>query len=196
MFLRYGLSGGFAEVAVILVAPFLGMPLPLTAAQILWINMITHGLPGVAFGGEPLDRTVMRRPSTSPQKSVLGEGLGLQILGTGIVIGIVSLVAGLLALDRGEDVQTWVFLTLGLAQLGVALALRAPRGGSGWRGRGMEVAVAGAALLQVAGIVVPWLRELLGTEPVTPSVFLMLLGLSVVPGLLIRVERFVVRRRR
>ena len=196
MFLRYGLSGGFAEVAVILVAPFLGIPLPLTAAQILWINMITHGLPGVAFGGEPLDRTVMKRPSTSPQKSVLGEGLGLQILGTGLVIGIVSLVAGLLALQRGEDVQTWVFLTLGLAQLGVALALRAPREGSGWRGRGMEVAVAGAALFQVAGVVLPWLRELLGTEPVTPSVFLMLLGLSVVPGVLIRVERSVVRRRR
>ena len=190
-FLRYGLSGGFAEVAVILVGPFLGMPLPLNAAQILWVNMLTHGLPGVAFGGEPLDESVMKRPSLSPQKSVLGEGLGRQIVRTGLVIGAVSLVAGLLAQAQGEHVQTWVFLTLGLAQLGVALALRAPRAGVDWRGRGLEIAVAGAALLQVGGVVLPPLRGLLGTEPVSPPVFLMLLGLSVVPGLLIGLERLV-----
>ncbi len=194
-FLRYGLSGGFAEVAVILAGPFLGLPLPLNAAQILWVNMLTHGLPGVAFGGEPIDMAVMKRPSLSPSKSVLGEGLGRQIVRTGIVIGAVSLVAGLLAQAWGEHVQTWVFLTLGLAQLGVALALRAPRGDAGWRARGLELAVAGAALLQVAGVVLPWLRELLGTEPVTGQVFLMLLGLSLVPGLLIGVERMVVSRR-
>ncbi|MFZ5848009.1 MAG: cation-translocating P-type ATPase [Actinomycetota bacterium] len=194
-FLRYGLSGGFAEVAVILVGPFLGMPLPLNAAQILWINMLTHGLPGVAFGGEPMDRSVMQRPSMSPQKSVLGEGLWRQILGTGVVIGAVSLVAGLLAESRGEDIQTWVFLTLGLAQLGVALALRAPREGAGWRARGLEAAVAGAAVLQVAGVLFGPLRGLLGTEPVTLSVFGLLLALSVVPGLLIALERFIGRRR-
>ncbi|HSE08370.1 MAG TPA: cation-transporting P-type ATPase [Nocardioidaceae bacterium] len=188
-FLRYGLSGGFAEVAVILVAPFLGMPLPLNAAQILWINMLTHGLPGVAFGGEPLDESVMKRPSLSPQKSVLGEGLGRLIIGTGLVIGVVSLVAGLLAQAQGEHVQSWVFLTLGLAQLGVALALRAPRKGVGWRGRGLEAAVVGAALLQVAGVLLPPLRDLLGTEPVSGQVFLVLLALSAVPGLLIAVER-------
>jgi Ca2+-transporting ATPase len=193
-FLRYGLAGGFAEVAVILVGPFLGMPLPLNAAQILWINMLTHGLPGVAFGGEPLDQSVMKRPSLSPQKSVLGEGLGRLIVSTGLVIGLVSLAAGLIAQSRGEDVQTWVFLTLGLAQLGVALALRAPRNGYRWRERGLVLAVAGAALLQVAGVVVPPLRSLLGTEPVSASVFLLLLGLSVIPGLLITLERLVRRR--
>jgi Ca2+-transporting ATPase len=138
----------------------------------------------------------MRRPSLSPQKSVLGQGLGRQIVRTGIVIGLVSLAAGLLAQNRGEDVQTWVFLTLGLAQLGVALALRAPRGDSGWRGRGLELAVAGAALLQVGGVLLPPLRQLLGTEPVSAQVFLLLLGLSVVPGLLVRIERLVAGHRR
>ena len=65
-FLRYGLAGGLAEVVVILVAPFLGILVPLLPAEILWINMITHGVPGVAFGGEPLDPAVMRRPSPAP----------------------------------------------------------------------------------------------------------------------------------
>jgi Ca2+-transporting ATPase len=152
--------------------------------------MLTHGLPGVAFGGEPMDPAVMKRPTLSPQKSVLGEGLGRQIIGTGIVIGLVSLAAGLLADAQGGHIQTWVFLTLGLAQLGVALALRAPRGDAGWRARGLEIAVAGAALLQIGGVLLAPLRGLLGTEPVTASVFLLLLGLSVIPGLVIRVERW------
>ena len=65
-FLRYGLAGGLAEMLVILVAPLLGMPLPLTPAMILWVNMVTHGVPGVAFGAEPLDPALMHRPSPSP----------------------------------------------------------------------------------------------------------------------------------
>jgi Ca2+-transporting ATPase len=195
-FLRYALSGGLAEVAVIVTGPFLGLGLPLTAAQILWVNMLTHGLPGVAFGGEPLDPAVMSRPSLSPEKSVLGEGLGRQILGTGALIGLVSLGAGLLAHARGEHVQTWVFLTLGLAQLGVALALRASRKGVGWRGRGLEIAVAGAVLLQVAGVLVGPLRGLLGTVPVTWSDLALLTALAVVPGLLVGLERRLTRGRR
>lgn len=194
-FLRYGLSGGLAEVAVLLVGPFLGMTLPLLPAQILWINMLTHGLPGVAFGGEPIDPKVMARPSTSPERSVLGDGLGLAVLRTGAAIGVVSLAAGLLAEAQGEHAQTWVFLTLGLAQLVVALALRAPRRGTGWRDRGLEAAVAGAAVLQVAGVYVPFLRELLGTRPVAAADLPLLVGLSVLPGLLVLLERWWTARR-
>jgi Ca2+-transporting ATPase len=126
---------------------------------------------------------------------VLGEGLARQILGTGVVIGLVSLAAALVAQARGEHVQTWVFLTLGLAQLGVALALRAPRGTAGWRGRGLEAAVAVAALLQVAGVWVPALRHLLETEPVAGPDLLLLLGLSMVPGLTVWLERLIRHRR-
>ncbi|MGZ4749390.1 MAG: cation-translocating P-type ATPase [Oryzihumus sp.] len=194
-FLRYGLSGGLAEVAVLLIGPFLGMPLPLLPAQILWINMLTHGLPGVAFGGEPLDPVVMARPSTSPQRSVLGQGLGYAVLRTGAAIGVVTLAAGLLAKGYGEHVQTWVFLTLGLTQLVVALALRAPRAGTSWRDRGLEAAVAGAAVLQVAGVAVPALRDLLGTQPVGLAHVPLLLALSVLPGLLVLLERRVSLRR-
>lgn len=194
-FLRYGLSGGFAEIAVIIVAPFLGMPAPLLPAQILWINMLTHGLPGVAFGGEPLDPSVMGRPSSSPERSVLGDGLGRQIIGTGTIIFSVSLVAGLLAQGRGEHVQTSIFLTLGLAQLGVAIALRAPRHGFDWRTRGLEVAVVGAAALQIAGALVDPLRDLLGTEAVSLSTFAGIAGLAAAPGLLLWAERLLTRHR-
>jgi P-type Ca2+ transporter type 2C len=181
-FLRYGLAGGLAEVLVILVGPFLGMALPLGPGQILWINMLTHGVPGVAFGGEPMDPADMRRPSPDPERSVLGGGLPRQIAATGLMITVVTLVAGALALRDGH-LQTWVFLTLGLAQLGVALALRSPRAGLGWRSRGLEAAVAVSAVLQVLAVLWGPLQSLLGTQAVAATDLALLLGLSALPGL-------------
>jgi Ca2+-transporting ATPase len=182
-FLRYGLAGGLAEVLVILVAPFFGILVPLLPAQILWINMLTHGLPGVAFGGEPLNPAVMRRPSPSPEQSVLGGGLLRQIVVSGTLITVVSLVAGLLARHYDWHVQSSIFLTLGLAQLGIALAIRAPRRGRALAHRALEGAVLLAGALQVLGIVWAPLRDLLGTQPLPSSAFVVAALLAAVPGL-------------
>jgi Ca2+-transporting ATPase len=184
-FLRYGLAGGLAEVLVIVAAPFLGMPVVLLPAQILWINLLTHGVPGVAFGSEPLDPRVMRRPSPSPQRSVLGDGLYLHILAGGVLIAFVSLVAGLLADARGWPVTTTVFATLGLAQLGLALALRAPRTGVRWAERFLELSVLAAAALQVAAITWPPLNQVLGTTALAPSAWVASLALAALPGLVV-----------
>ncbi|GAW50897.1 MULTISPECIES: cation-translocating P-type ATPase [unclassified Nocardioides] len=187
-FLRYGLSGGLAEVLVLVVGPFVGMALPLGPAQILWINMVTHGLPGVAFGGEPMDPDDMRRPSPPPERSVLGRGLVTQILATGALIAAVAVVAGLTCPDA-DAVQTWVFLSLGLAQLGVALALRAPRSGPAWRSRGLEGAVVLAGLFQVAAVVWSPLQRLLGTVAISPVHAAALLALSAIPGVALALRR-------
>ena len=74
-FLLYGLAGGSAEIAVMLAGPLRSAwPLPLLPAQILWVNLLTHGLPGVALGSEPADPAAMRRPPRPPAESVLGAG--------------------------------------------------------------------------------------------------------------------------
>ncbi|WP_067429705.1 cation-translocating P-type ATPase [Nocardioides jensenii] len=195
MFLRYAIAGGFAEVVVILFGPFLGMAVPLGPGQILWINMLTHGVPGVAFGGEPADPAVMSRPSPPPEVSVLGNGLLRQILTAGALISAVSLAAGFLAPDTAH-LQTWVFLTLGLAQLGVALAIRAPREGLTWRARGLEASVAIAATLQVAAVAWAPLRDLLGTRTISVGDALQIFALSLVPGAVIAVGRTLQRARR
>jgi Ca2+-transporting ATPase len=182
-FLRYGLAGGLAEVLVILAAPFFGILVPLLPGQILWINMLTHGVPGVAFGGEPMDPTVMRHPSPSPERSVLGGGLLRQVLVSGLLIATVSLVAALLAERQGWHVQTAAFLTLGLAQLGLALALRAPRRGWALAQRGLEAAVLVAAALQVLAVAAAPLRDLLGTETLPAPGLVVVVLLAAVPGL-------------
>jgi Ca2+-transporting ATPase len=193
-FLRYGLAGGLAEMVVILVAPLLGMPLPLTPAMILWVNMVTHGVPGVAFGAEPLDPALMRRPSPSPLRSILDSTLARQIVATGMMTAAVSLVTGWLTYRAGGPVQTVVFLTLGLGQLGVALALRAPRRGTSWRDRGLELAVLAAALCQLAGVLVPGLRDLLGTERLAGRDLVLLLAAAALPGLFVAAGRVLARR--
>ena len=180
-FLRYGLSGGLAEVLVILLGPFLGMPTTLLPGQILWINMLTHGVPGVAFGAEPLDPERMRRPSRSPERSVLGDGLGSQILVAGLMIGAVSLLSGLLAVQQGRHVPTAVFVTLGFAQLGMALALRAPRAGTGLHDRALEVAVLVSVVLQALPVLVSPLRDLLSLEPLDGGAWGVTLALAAFP---------------
>ena len=93
-FLLYALAGGAAEIAVMLAGPFLGLPLPLLPAQILWVNLLTHGLPGVALGSEPADPGAMRRPPRPPAESVLGAGLWQRIARVGVVIAAVTLGVG------------------------------------------------------------------------------------------------------
>ncbi|SCL29459.1 Ca2+-transporting ATPase [Micromonospora inyonensis] len=189
-FLRYALSGGVAEVAVMLLGPLFGLPVPLLPAQILWINLLTHGLPGVALGAEPAGPGTLRRAPRSPQESVLGGGLGRAILLTGALIAAVALAAGVAAAALDRPWQSVVFVVLGLAQLGVALAVRAPRPeGRGHGNPGLLVAVLLSALLQVAGVLLPPLRELLGTAPLGPVDLFACVAVSALPGVLLRLLR-------
>jgi Ca2+-transporting ATPase len=190
-FLRYALSGGLAEILVMLIGPLLGFAVPLLPGQILWINMLTHGLPGVAIGAEPADPKAMRRPPRSPQEQILGAGLWQRIAGTGILIGAVTLAAASWAHHTGVPWQTMTYLVLGVAQLGVALALRRPRTAGTRRLRFLDTAVAGALALQVLPVFVEPVRRLLGLTALTPVDLLVAFAFAVVPALTIVVLRTV-----
>jgi Ca2+-transporting ATPase len=158
---------------------------PLLPAQILWINLLTHGLPGVALGAEPAAPGTMRRPPRSPQQSVLGDGLLRAVLVTGALLTAVVLAAGVVADALDRPWQSIVFVVLGLGQLGIALAVRVPRRPGGPRNPALLAAVALSAVLQVAGVLVPPLRDLLGTDPLTAVDLLACAAVAAVPGLAI-----------
>jgi P-type Ca2+ transporter type 2C len=124
-FLLYGLSGGAAEIAVMLAGPFLGLALPLLPAQILWVNLLTHGLPGVALGSEPADPGAMRRPPRPPAESVLGAGLWQRIARVGVVIAAVTLAVAVRGHATGRPWQSMAFLALGTTQLAMPAAVSA-----------------------------------------------------------------------
>ncbi|MFB9460702.1 cation-translocating P-type ATPase [Streptomyces antimycoticus] len=187
-FLLYALAGGTAEILVMLLGPFLGMPLPLLPAQILWINLLTHGLPGVALGAEPVEPGVMRHPPRPPEESVLGAGLWPRLLAMGVFVAGVTLVAAVWAREAGRPWQSVTFLVLGATQLGVALGSRARPGSLA--NPFLLLAVGTALALQVAGVYLPPLRALLGTEPL-PLVDLAIAGaLSGLGHVVMRVQRW------
>ena len=166
-FLIFGLAGGAAEIAVMLVGPFAGLTVPLIAAQILWINLLTHGITGVAIGAEPTEAGAMRRPPRPPAQSVLGDGLWQRVVVCGLVVAASTLAVGLWAQDAGRPWQSLVFLSLTSLQLGVALGLR-PRLLTR-QNPAMPLAVALSMGLAVIGLYLPVLQELLGTVPLSAA---------------------------
>lgn len=160
-FLLYALAGGTAEILVMLLGPLLGLSLPLRAGQILWINLLTHGLTGVAMGAEPVSPGAMRRPPRPPGQHVLGDGLWQRMLFLAAVVTAGSLTAGLAARAMDLPWQSVLFLSLLAAQLGVVLGLRdrlLTR-----ENLFLPAAVAVSAGLAAAALYVPFLRAVLST---------------------------------
>jgi Ca2+-transporting ATPase len=190
-FLLYALSGGSAEIAVMLIGPLVGLALPLLPAQILWVNLLTHGLPGVALGGEPANPAAMRRPPRPPAESVLGAGLAQRIVRVGIVITAVTLGVALWGHATGRPWQSMAFFALGATQLAVALGSRARPGTLA--NPALLWAVAGALGLQFAALYVPFLSDLLKTQPLTGLDLLVVFACSGLGYAAIRLDRVVHR---
>ncbi|MET7336136.1 cation-transporting P-type ATPase [Nonomuraea sp. NPDC005650] len=186
-FLVYGLSGGAAEIAVMLLGPFAGLALPLLPAQILWINLLTHGLPGVALGGEPAIPGAMADPPRPPSQSILGAGLWQRLIRIAVVLTAVTLGVAVWAHQTGRPWQSMAFFALGATQLGVALGSRTRPGTLA--NPMLLLAVAGALVLQLAGLYLPPLQELLGTQPPALGDLLIVSALSVLGYVAVRLDR-------
>lgn len=200
-FIKYTLSSNVGELFVMLAGPFLGMPLPLLPLQILWVNLVTDGLPGVALAEEPGERGVMKRPPFHPQESVFSRGIGAQIIWVGVLLGLVSLAIGFIywSSDPNGPWQTMVFTTLVLAQMGNALATRSSRDSTFTIGllsnRLMVIAVTMGFLLQLILLYVPFFQGIFKTEPLTALDLLVALAASSVVFIIIELYKWVLRRR-
>lgn len=171
-FIKFLLSCNVSEILVMLVGPILGMPLPLLPLQILWINLVTDGLPALALGVEPAEKNVMRRPPYSSTESIFGRGMGMFILVAGMVMSLVALTVGFVAwyLDH-ESWQTLLFSTLVFTQLAVALSVRSESSSLFEIGLLSNRPMLGAFVLtfglQVLVVYVPVFQQLLHTVPLS-----------------------------
>jgi Ca2+-transporting ATPase len=197
-FVRYLLTTNSAEVWVMFLAPFLGLPLPLLAVQILWINLVTDGLPGLALGVEPAEPDAMRRRPRPPGESILAGGLWQQALWVGLAMAAVTLGIQALSIDQGWHWQTMVFTVLALLQLGNALAVRSERASLfqlGWRSNlALSVTVAGSVIAQLAVVYVPPLAAVFETEPLGPIELGVALVASLAAFALVETEKWFRRR--
>jgi Ca2+-transporting ATPase len=186
-FLHYALAGGTAELLVMLIGPLVGLAVPLLPAQILWVNLLTHGVPGVALGAEPAEPGILRRRPRPAGQSILSDGLATAILSTGAILALVVLGVGVIAAQQGRAWQSMVFVVLGLGQLGIALAVRTRRRPGGERHPALALAVASSAVLQLAPVLVPPLRDLFGTSALSPADLAWCLAAACLPGLVLAV---------
>jgi Ca2+-transporting ATPase len=197
-FIKYTLTSNAGEIWVMLLAPLAGMPLPLLPLQILWINLVTDGLPGLALGVEPPEPDTMRRPPYHPQESIFGRGLGRHVVWVGLLMGLVSLGMGYWTWRAGwENWQTMIFTTLTLSQMGHALAVRS-RESLFKVGLLSNKALLGAVLLtfvlQMAVVYVPFLQNLFKTNALSAGELLLSLILSTVVFWGVELEKWIVRR--
>ena len=120
-FIRYLLASNVGEILVMLFAMLLGFPLPLMPVQILWINLVTDGLPALALGMDPAEDNLMKQPPRHIKEGIFARGLGAKIISRGFLIGCVSFLAFILAYQNGnqslEYARTIAFVTLVMAQL-------------------------------------------------------------------------------
>jgi Ca2+-transporting ATPase len=126
-FIVYVLSCNLGEILTIFTAPLLGFAYPLLPIHILWINLVTDGLPGLALVAEPAESNIMNRPPRPPQENLFAGGLIPRIIITGIILTAASLFIQWWTINNNYDVrtqQTAVFTTLCFLQLGNALSVR------------------------------------------------------------------------
>jgi Ca2+-transporting ATPase len=198
-FIKYTMTSNSGEIWVMLLAPFLGMPLPLLPLQILWINLVTDGLPGLALTIEPAERGTMRRPPYHPQENIFGRGMWQHIIWVGLLMGFVTLGMGLWAWNAGRaDWRTMVFTTLTLSQMGHALAIRSGKDSLFTIGLGSNLPLLGAVLLtfvmQLAVIYVPFLQNMFSTVSLSGKDLGISLLLSTVVFWGVELEKWVKRR--
>jgi len=198
-FLQYTLSSNTGEILVMLLAPFLGMPLPLTPLQILWINLVTDGLPGLALSVEPAEKDVMQRPPHRPDESIFGRGLGRDTLWIGALMGLVTLVTAWLDWRIAHPAwQTMAFTVLTLGQMGNALALRSTKESlfqQGLRSNMFMVFAVGLTLvLQLLVVYWPPLQAIFNTVPLSSGQLALALAASAVVFLAVEVKKWMVRR--
>ncbi|NJP12380.1 MAG: magnesium-transporting ATPase, partial [Leptolyngbyaceae cyanobacterium RU_5_1] len=186
-------------------APLLGLGgVPLTPLQILWMNLVTDGLPALALAVEPADPNVMNRPPYDPQESIFARGLGLYMIRIGLILSILAISLMVWAYDYAQNTpgdperwKTMVFTTLCIAQMGHALAIRSSHRltieMNPFSNPYVLASVVLTTILQFLLIYVPPLRNFFGTHYLSLPELEVCLGLSALMFVWVELEKLAFR---
>ncbi|CAM5720424.1 calcium-translocating P-type ATPase, SERCA-type [Niallia sp. FSL W8-0177] len=191
-FIRYLLASNVGEILVMLFAMLLALPLPLVPIQILWVNLVTDGLPAMALGLDRPEDNVMKRGPRSPNEGVFSRGLGWKVISRGFLIGVSTILAFMFAYNNNpenlEYAQTVAFITLVLAQLIHVFDCRSEKSILSRNPFGnmyLVWAVISSLVLALIVIYVPGLQEIFHTLPIAMKDWPMIIGFASVPTFLL-----------
>jgi Ca2+-transporting ATPase len=194
----YLLSCNFAEIAIIFIAVLLGWPTPLTAIQLLWLNLLTDGAPALALGMEPAEPGIMERPPRSPKERIINREMarGIFLQASALTAAVLGLFALAYHGAWREDADTLAFVTLVVAELFRAYAAR-----SEWvplfklgifTNRWMQWAFLSSLALLLLVVYVPPLRPVFNTVPLTPTMWAVLFPFTLVPLFIVEGRKLLV----
>lgn len=200
-FIKYIMTGNSGEIWTLFLAPFFGLPIPLQAIHILWINLITDGLPGLALASEKEEPDVMRRPPRHPQRNIFAGEMAWHILLVGLLMAGVTVGMQAYAIHySGSHWQTMAFSVLCFSQLGHVLAIRSNRQSiftSGFFSNvPMLVAIVITVSLQLMVIYVPFFNEFFKTKPLTPGELAITALVSSIVFWVVEIEKLVLRMKK
>jgi Ca2+-transporting ATPase len=191
-FIRYLLASNVGEILVMLFAMILGLPLPLVPIQILWVNLVTDGLPAMALGVDLPEENVMKRKPRSPKEGVFSRGLGWKVVSRGFLIGAMTLLAFMIVYHNDPSKlsysQTVAFATLVMAQLIHVFDCRSEKSVLSRNPFGnmfLVWSVISSLALVLVVIYYPPLQPIFHTLPIEGKDWLLIIGLSSIPTFLL-----------
>lgn len=198
-FIKYLLTTNSGELLVMFAAPFFGMPLPLLPIQILWVNLVSDGIPALALSAEPPEADVMRRMPFKPDENIFGRGLGRHIIWVGILMAAVCLGTGFVYWRAGDPAwQTIVFTMLCFSQLGHVMAIRSERRSLFQMGlfsnKPLLTSVLFTFVLQLAVIYSPFFQGLFKTVPLSLEDMVICMLLSATIFIAVEFEKWFLRK--
>jgi len=203
-FVYFLISCNLAEIAIIFIATLAGWPSPLTAIQLLWLNLLTDGAPALALGMEKGDPDIMDRPPRPPQEPVINREM---LIGTAVqTVAITSAV--LIAYWRGMmweaeqgmgpdvvNAETMAFVTLILSELFRAYTSRSERYPlfklGVFTNKYMQYAVGFSILLLLPVVYIPALQPIFGTVSLTAAEWALIIPLVLIPAVANEVQKYV-----
>ncbi|HEU4632599.1 MAG TPA: cation-transporting P-type ATPase, partial [Flavisolibacter sp.] len=194
-FVKYILTCNSAEIWTLFLAPLLGLPIPLLPIHILWINLVTDGLPALALSAEKAENNIMRRPPRRPGESLFAEGVGVHIIWVGLLMAFLTLAVQAWALSRSnESWQTMVFTVLSVLQLAHVLAVRSDYEFIYRKGIFTNPFLLGTVLLtfllQICVIYLPWANTVFRTVPLSLPQLIICLSVGAVLFHLVELEKW------
>ena len=198
-FIKYLMTTNSGELWTLLLGPMIGLPVALLPIHILWINLVSDGLPAISLSFEKAEKDIMDRPPRPPQQTVFANGRGMHMIWVGMLMAGISLSAQAWAINNNLHWQTIVFNVLCLSQMGHVLAIRSEKQSlfsiGIFSNKPLTGAVMIALLLQFVITYTPFLQPIFQTESLSLYEFLIVGAASSLVFFAVEIEKIVSRRR-
>ena len=201
--IHFLISCNIGEIITVLLAFILKLPTPLLAIQLLWVNLVTDSLPALALGVDPVEKDMMSRPPVKQKASIFSGGMGYNMAVEGAMIGSLALLAytiGRVFFDYSPEIpvigRTMAFAVLSFSQLVHTFNMRSQESifKIGWfSNKKLVLAALACVVMQASVILIQPLSQVFKTQMLSPLQWLIVLGLSVLPLLVVELEKCFIR---